>query len=82
MGSTMPSAVQTTVAPDPLADPSVRAGSPASHWWRSAVAYQIYPRSWADANADGIGDLPGITARRLALRASRVCKAPPVAAPT
>jgi alpha-glucosidase len=32
-------------------------------WWRSAVIYQIYPRSWADANGDGIGDLPGITSR-------------------
>jgi alpha-glucosidase len=32
-------------------------------WWRHAVIYQIYPRSWADASGDGIGDLPGITAR-------------------
>lgn len=32
-------------------------------WWREAVIYQIYPRSWADANGDGVGDLPGITAR-------------------
>nr|WP_306238559.1 glycoside hydrolase family 13 protein [Ornithinimicrobium sp. HY1745] len=32
-------------------------------WWRHAVIYQIYPRSWADGNGDGIGDLPGITAR-------------------
>ena len=32
-------------------------------WWRDAVIYQIYPRSWADSNGDGIGDLPGITAR-------------------
>ncbi|HEX6254813.1 MAG TPA: alpha-amylase family glycosyl hydrolase [Euzebyales bacterium] len=32
-------------------------------WWRDAVLYQIYPRSWADGNGDGIGDLPGITAR-------------------
>ncbi|HEX8970467.1 alpha-amylase family glycosyl hydrolase [Oryzihumus sp.] len=32
-------------------------------WWRSAVVYQIYPRSFADSNADGIGDLPGITSR-------------------
>src|SRR3954453_6048744 len=35
----------------------------ASAWWRDAVIYQIYPRSWADSNGDGIGDLPGITAR-------------------
>jgi alpha-glucosidase len=32
-------------------------------WWRSAVIYQIYPRSFADASGDGIGDLPGITER-------------------
>jgi len=32
-------------------------------WWRDAVIYQIYPRSWADANGDGMGDLPGITSR-------------------
>jgi alpha-glucosidase len=34
-----------------------------SEWWRSAVIYQIYPRSFADANGDGIGDLSGITSR-------------------
>ena len=32
-------------------------------WWRSAVIYQIYPRSFADADGDGVGDLRGITAR-------------------
>ena len=35
----------------------------ATAWWRDAVIYQIYPRSWADADGDGMGDLPGITAR-------------------
>lgn len=32
-------------------------------WWRGAVMYQIYPRSFADSNGDGVGDLPGVTAR-------------------
>lgn len=32
-------------------------------WWRGAAIYQIYPRSFADSNGDGIGDLPGIVSR-------------------
>jgi alpha-glucosidase len=38
-----------------------------SEWWRSAVIYQIYPRSFADANGDGMGDLAGISDRLPAL---------------
>ena len=32
-------------------------------WWKEAVVYQIYPRSFHDSNGDGIGDLPGVTSR-------------------
>ena len=37
--------------------------APDLDWWRGAVIYQIYPRSFQDSNADGIGDLAGIIAR-------------------
>lgn len=34
-----------------------------ANWWRQAVVYQVYPRSFADSNGDGLGDLNGVTSR-------------------
>src|SRR5215210_5364613 len=36
---------------------------PSEPWWKSAVVYQIYPRSFADSDGDGVGDLGGIRSR-------------------
>lgn len=46
-----------------MAQPPAPSG-PDGHqeWWRGAVVYQIYPRSFADTTNDGVGDLKGITA--------------------
>ncbi|MGW7070049.1 glycoside hydrolase family 13 protein [Streptomyces sp. NPDC054855] len=50
--------VTTALPADSPADGSAR-----HEWWREAVIYQVYPRSFADGNGDGMGDLPGVTAR-------------------
>ncbi|MFJ9419262.1 glycoside hydrolase family 13 protein [Streptomyces sp. NPDC101227] len=42
--------------------------TPATDWWRDAVIYQVYPRSFADGNGDGMGDLAGIRDRLPYLR--------------
>lgn len=42
---------------------TAKRGRKRDHWWHGAVIYQVYPRSYADSNGDGIGDLAGITAR-------------------
>ena len=41
--------------------PAAVAPALSQDWWRGAVLYQIYPRSFADANDDGVGDLRGLS---------------------
>lgn len=44
-------------------DPDTADRSDGDVWWRQAAVYQIYPRSFADSNGDGIGDLAGVTTK-------------------
>ncbi len=44
----------------------------AEQWWRGGIIYQVYPRSFADSNGDGVGDLPGLIGRLDYIRALNV----------
>lgn len=48
---------------DTLSTPAATQKGSDANWWRQAAVYQIYPRSFSDSNADGVGDINGITAR-------------------
>lgn len=43
--------------------PDERIATQAEEWWRGAAIYQVYVRSFADSNEDGVGDLPGVTSK-------------------
>ncbi|HVU45969.1 MAG TPA: alpha-glucosidase [Terracidiphilus sp.] len=53
-GQSVPATIRTAVK---------AAGQSEQNWWKNAVIYEIYPRSFQDSNGDGIGDLNGITQR-------------------
>ncbi|MEV7181219.1 glycoside hydrolase family 13 protein [Kitasatospora sp. NPDC093679] len=55
-------------APVTAAEPIAASAGASRGWWRDAVIYQVYPRSFADSNGDGMGDLPGIRSRLPYLR--------------
>ncbi|WP_265444704.1 glycoside hydrolase family 13 protein [Flexivirga meconopsidis] len=59
----------TSATTEATTEVQLHGAHPGGEWWRSAVIYQIYPRSWADADGNGVGDLPGITSRLPYLKA-------------
>ena len=53
----------THIMPAQAGSKPASAASNEQDWWKNAVIYEIYPRSFQDSNGDGIGDLNGITER-------------------
>src|SRR5438876_11067778 len=50
-------------APQPRPAAAAQQAAGTAAWWRDAVCYEVFVRSFADANGDGIGDLKGLTER-------------------
>ncbi len=61
LGSIAPGAVGQNASAKPAAQTSTTSADE-QNWWKNAVLYEVYPRSFQDTNGDGIGDLNGITA--------------------
>ncbi|MGW6525240.1 glycoside hydrolase family 13 protein [Streptomyces sp. NPDC054962] len=59
---------QQPAAPAPTSTSAVATVAKRRDWWRDAVIYQVYPRSFADSNGDGMGDLEGVRSRLPYLR--------------
>src|SRR3954463_354502 len=62
MTATLLATAASALAAAPLAMPANPSAGTAD-WWKHAVIYEVYPRSFADSNNDGVGDIKGIVAR-------------------
>src|SRR5215470_14161818 len=60
LGAALPTFSQNSNAP---ASGQPRSQASSDPWWKHAVFYEIYPRSFQDSNGDGVGDINGITSR-------------------
>lgn len=63
MSNDHPRAADGAPTPDAAPAAAARPGASSPDWWRSAVIYQVYVRSFADGNGDGTGDLAGVRQR-------------------
>src|ERR1700683_3260857 len=59
---------ESTATAPTAPEPELRTGDGTPTWWRDAVVYEVYVRSFADGDGDGIGDLAGVRARLPYLR--------------